>query len=64
VGILNRSLPKELHWINVFQFKNNWNKCSEYDKDVLPEIIFLNLKEYINNNQNNKNKFSIKIIIS
>jgi len=36
VGILNRSLPEELRWINVFQFKNDWNKCSEYVKDVLP----------------------------
>jgi len=29
-GILNRSLPEELRWINVFQFKDDWNKCSEY----------------------------------
>jgi len=39
VDIFNRSLPKELRWINVFQFKNDWNKCSEYIKDILPEII-------------------------
>jgi len=34
VDILNRSLPEELRWINVFQFKNDWNKCSKYGKDV------------------------------
>ena len=61
VDIFNRSLPKELRWINVFQFKNDWIKCSEYVKDVLPEIISSNLKESINNNQNNKNIFSIEI---
>jgi len=60
VGILNRSLPEELRWINVFQFKNDWNKCSEYVKDVLPEIISSNLKESLTNNQNNKNIFSIE----
>jgi len=60
VEILNRSLPEELCWINVFQFKNDWNKCSEYVKDVLPEIISSNLKESINNNQNIKNIFSIE----
>ena len=60
VGIFNRSLPEELRWINVFQFKNNWNKCSEYVKYVLPEIISSNLKESLTNNQNNKNIFSIE----
>jgi hypothetical protein len=59
-GILNRSLPEELRWINVFQFKNDWNKCSEYVKDVLPEIISSNLKEFINNNQNYINIFSVE----
>ena len=54
VGILNRGLPEELRWINVFQFKNDWNKCSKYVKDVLPEIISSNLKEFLTNNQNNK----------
>jgi len=59
-GILNRSLPEELRWINVFQFKNDWNKCSEYVKDVLPKIISSNLKEFINNNQNYINIFSVE----
>ena len=58
--ILNRSLPGELRWINLFRFKNDYNKCSEYVKDVLPEIISSNLKEFINNNQNYINIFSVE----
>jgi len=60
VGILNRSLREELRRINEFQFKNDWNKCSEYFKNELPEIISSNLKESIDNNQNNKNIFSLE----
>eukprot|EP00833_Pecoramyces_ruminatium_P010631 jgi/Orpsp1_1/1184663/evm.model.c7180000090451.1 len=45
VGILNRSLPENLRWINLFQFKDNWLKCTEYAKTVIPEIIFSNTKE-------------------
>jgi len=43
--ILNRTLPENLRFINVFQYKSNWNKCCEYVKDVIPEIIFSNIKE-------------------
>jgi len=44
-GILNRALPKNLRFINVLRYKSNWNKCCEYVKDVIPEIIFSNNKE-------------------
>jgi len=44
-GILNRALPKNLRFINVLRYKSNWNKCYEYVKDVIPEIIFSNNKE-------------------
>ena len=42
-GILNRSLPENLRWINVFQFKNDWNKLCEYVKNVIPDIIFFQI---------------------
>ena len=45
VDILNRALPENLRFINVFRYKSNWNKCCEYVKDVIPEIIFSNNKE-------------------
>jgi len=52
IGILNRSLPENLRWINVFQFKNNWERCVEYVKNVIPEIIFSNTKESTNTRTN------------
>ena len=45
VGILNRAIPENLRWINVFQFKDNWKKCVQYVKSIIPEIIFSNTKE-------------------
>ncbi|ORX79352.1 hypothetical protein BCR32DRAFT_246436, partial [Anaeromyces robustus] len=30
VGFLNRSLPENLRWINVFQFRDNWKNCITY----------------------------------
>ena len=45
VGVLNRSLLQELCWINVFQYNNDWSKCCSYVKNIIPEIIFSNLKE-------------------
>eukprot|EP00833_Pecoramyces_ruminatium_P000736 jgi/Orpsp1_1/1174768/evm.model.c7180000051328.1 len=59
-GILNRCLPEELRWINVFQYKNDWIKCSNYVKEVIPEIISSNLRESINNNNQNKSIFSLE----
>jgi len=45
VGVINRSLPQELRWINVFQYNNDWLKGCSYVKNIIPEIIFSNLKE-------------------
>ena len=47
-GILNRCLPENLRFINVFQFKNDWNKLCSYVKSVIPDIVFSNLKESSN----------------
>jgi len=44
-GILNRCLPENLRFINVFQYKNNWKGLYNYVKDVIPDIIFSNIKE-------------------
>jgi len=37
VGILSRNLPENLRWINVFQYKDDWNACCTYVKNVIPE---------------------------
>ena len=60
-GILNKPLPENLRFINVFQYKNDWKTCSEYVKNVIPEIIFSNLKEEKNlNEKENKNILSLE----
>jgi len=46
IGILNRCLPENLRWINVFQF-STWNDCSKYVKRVIPEINLSNIKKSI-----------------
>ena len=51
-GILNRSLPENLRFINVFQYKNNWKRLCDYVKDVIPDIIFSNTKETTNLDDN------------
>ena len=45
-GILNKALPENLRFINVFQYKDNWGRLSNYVKDVIPDIIFSNMKEH------------------
>ena len=59
VGILNRALPENLRFINVFQYNSDWEKCTDYVKNVIPQILLSNLTEsnYIKEN-NNKNIFS------
>jgi len=54
IGILNRCLPENLRWINVFQY-SKWNDCCNYVKRVIREIILSNAKEsnHTCNNQNN-----------
>jgi len=44
-GILNRSLPENRRFINVFQYKNDWKQLCNYVKDVIPDIIFSNTRE-------------------
>ena len=51
-GILNRALPENLRWINVFQYKDDWNKLCDYVKNVIPDIIFSNLRETNDSKQN------------
>jgi len=60
VGILNRSLPDHLRFINVFKYKDNWQMCSFYAREVIPEIIFSNKKESNNQKENTKNIFSLE----
>jgi len=57
-GILNRALPDNLRFINVFQFKNNWPKLCEYIKNVISDIVFSNMRESITRDENNKQIFS------
>jgi len=34
--ILNRSLPENFRWINVFQYRDDWNKYQQYTTNVIP----------------------------
>eukprot|EP00833_Pecoramyces_ruminatium_P003861 jgi/Orpsp1_1/1177893/evm.model.c7180000063233.1 len=61
VGILNRALPEKLRFINVFQYNNNWQRCTDYIKNIIPQILLSNLKESNCIKENsNKNIFSIE----
>ena len=61
VGILNRTLPENLRYINVFQYINNWEECTSYVKRVVPEIIISNNIETNNIKIDNAKKiFSIE----
>ena len=60
-GILNRSLPENLRWINVFQYKNDWKKLCEYVKNVVPDIIFSNLRETTLIKDNENKIFNLEI---
>jgi len=46
IGILNRCLPENLRWINVFQF-STWNDRIKFVKRVIPEINLSNIKKSI-----------------
>jgi len=61
VGILNRALPENLRWINVFQFNNKWIKCCNYVKRIIPDILFSNIKERKLQEENAKNIFNLQI---
>jgi len=46
IGILNRSLPENLRWINVFQFRDSWESCHKYVVvKVIPDKIYSQKKE-------------------
>jgi len=45
VGMLNRSLPENIRWVNVFQFNNNWKGCCSYLERIIPDIIFSKIRE-------------------
>ena len=56
-GILNRCLPDNLRFINVFQYKNDWDQLCTYVKNVIPDIVFSNLKETNNLEESQKQVF-------
>jgi len=47
IGILNRCLPENLRWINVFQF-STWNDCSKYVKIYFIWIIWILIQMKLN----------------
>jgi len=57
-GILNRSLPENLRFINVFQYKNNWSQLCDYVKNLIPDIVFSNMKESVVKEETNRQIFS------
>jgi len=59
-GILNRFLPENLRFINVFQYKDDWNKLCSNIKNVIPDIIFSNMKESIKQEESDKQIFHIE----
>jgi len=60
VGILNRALPENIRFINVFQYNNNWTKCCDYVKRIIPNIVCSNIRETTLIEQNPKNIFSLE----
>ena len=59
VGILNKALPENLRWINVFQFNNEWIKCCNYVKRIIPDILFSNIKKRKLQEENAKSIFNL-----
>jgi len=45
VGMLNRSLPENIRWVNVFQFNNDWKGCCNYLERIIPDIVFSKIRE-------------------
>jgi len=56
-GIINRCLPENLRFINVFQFKNDWEKQCSNVKNVISDILFSNLKENSNYEESKQQLF-------
>jgi len=59
VGILNRTLPENLRWINVFQFNINWKECCNYLIGIVPDITFSHLKEKKIHEEKSENIFPL-----
>eukprot|EP00833_Pecoramyces_ruminatium_P014176 jgi/Orpsp1_1/1188208/evm.model.d7180000063215.1 len=59
VGLLNRSLPENIRWVNVFQFNNNWKDCYDYLKRIIPDIAFSGIRESNLVSENTQNIFNI-----
>lgn len=39
IGISNISLPKNLSWINVFQFMDDWLLCKIFQQKLFQELF-------------------------
>eukprot|EP00833_Pecoramyces_ruminatium_P006047 jgi/Orpsp1_1/1180079/evm.model.c7180000072101.1 len=59
VEILNRALPEELRFINVFTYKKSWKKCCKYVCDVIPPILLSRMKEDSTGNNPQENIYSV-----
>lgn len=44
----------------MLQYKDNWNKLCNYVKDVIPDIIFSNMKETTNLEEESKQLFLVR----
>jgi GAF domain-containing protein len=60
IGILNRLLPGNSRFINVFQY-SNWKNCCQYVKRVIPEILLSNTKESNNRKKAPQTPFLVLI---
>eukprot|EP00833_Pecoramyces_ruminatium_P001026 jgi/Orpsp1_1/1175058/evm.model.c7180000052477.2 len=58
VEILNRALPEELRFINVFTHKKSWKKCCKYVCDVILPILLSRMKEDLTGNNLQENIYS------
>ena len=45
VGMLNRSLPENIRWVNVFQFNNDWKAYCSYLERIIPGTVFSKIRE-------------------
>jgi len=61
VGILNRALPENLRWVNVFQYNDEWVKRCNYVKRIILDIIFSNIKERKLQEENPKYIFNVQM---
>jgi len=43
--MLNRSLPENIRWVNVFQFNNDWKAYCSYLERIIPGTVFSKIRE-------------------